>query len=260
MSMSGYTKLFHSILVSTIWLADDQTRIVWITMLAMADRHGVVEGSVPGLASFARVPVAACRRALTELASPDKDSRSQDHDGRRITAIDGGWQIVNHDKYRQRMGADERREYLRQKQAEYRRRIRQSPTVSDTSILLTHTEAEADTEAVRTAFDHFWAAYPRKVGKDAALRVWTRLGPGNDLLTAILGALEWQRAGWTEPQFIPHPRTWLHQGRWKDEQSAPVKVQVQEAWRCPHVTRCPHRQACEIARMSPAKHPVREAS
>ena len=43
--MPGYTKLFNSILASTIWRADDKTRIVWITLLAMADKHGIVEAS-----------------------------------------------------------------------------------------------------------------------------------------------------------------------------------------------------------------------
>ena len=105
MAMAGYTKLFNSILASTIWRADDKTRIVWITLLAMADKHGVAEGSVPGLADFARVSVPACRRALEALAAPDPDSRSQEHDGRRIQAVDGGWQLLNYDKYRTRLNA-----------------------------------------------------------------------------------------------------------------------------------------------------------
>ena len=75
---------------------------------------------------------------------------------------------------------------------------------------------------VRTdQFARFWAAYPKKVGKDAALREFHTLRPDNDLTDAMIAAIErhkalpqWQRDG---GQFIPHPRTWLHQGRWKDE-------------------------------------------
>ena len=48
--MSGYTKLFNSILASTVWSEPNETRIVWITLLAMADKNGIIEGSVPGLA------------------------------------------------------------------------------------------------------------------------------------------------------------------------------------------------------------------
>lgn len=96
-----FTKLFSSITESTIWQEDDKTRLVWITMLAMADRQGRVWASIPGLAHRARVPLHACRTALRKLAAPDKDSRTPDHQGRRIEAIDGGWILLNHAKYRE---------------------------------------------------------------------------------------------------------------------------------------------------------------
>jgi hypothetical protein len=128
MSMTGYTKLFNSILASTIWRADDKTRIVWITLLAMADKRGVVESSVPGLADFARVSIDDCRRSLKKLMTPDEDSRSKAADGRRILEVEGGWQLVNHGKYREKMNQDDRREYLRVKQAEYRRHPRKLST------------------------------------------------------------------------------------------------------------------------------------
>lgn len=70
-------------------------------------------------------------------------------------------------------------------------------------------------------FDRFWAVYPRKVGKDAALREWQHLAPDNDLSNQIIAAVsrqqqspQWRKDG---GEFIPHPRTWLHQKRWTDE-------------------------------------------
>jgi len=151
MSMAGYTKLFNSILASTIWRAPDKTRIVWITLLAMADKDGVAEGSVPGLADFARVSLEDCEAALSELMGPDKYSRSSEHDGRRIEAIDGvGWQLLNHGKYRAKMSEDERREYNRIKQGECRDRKKKSAGVIDSqsqSAVSAHTEAEAEAEA-----------------------------------------------------------------------------------------------------------------
>jgi len=149
--MAGYTKLFNSILASTIWRADDKTRIVWITLLAMADKNGIAEGSVPGLADFARVSIPDTRKALQALSSPDEDSRSQEYDGRRIEAVDGGWRLLNHTKYRERLNTDERREYLKTKQREYRARRKQASTtvnnVSDKSTPYTQAEAEAEAEA-----------------------------------------------------------------------------------------------------------------
>lgn len=122
--MSGYTKLFGSILASTIWRQDDKTRIVWITMLAMSDRNGIVEASMPGLADFARVSLADCERAIGILSSPDKHSRSEDAEGRRVESVDGGWKLINHRKYRDKLSVDERRQYKTLKQREYRAKKR----------------------------------------------------------------------------------------------------------------------------------------
>src|SRR3990167_6601368 len=153
MSMAGYTKLFNSILASTIWRAQDKTRLVWITMLAMADKDGVVEGSIPGLADFARVGIQDCEAALAELSGPDKYSRSGEHEGRRIEEIPGvGWHLLNHGKYREKMSEDERREYNRTKQAEFRERKKMSTGVNDSqlqSAMSAHTEADTDTEALK---------------------------------------------------------------------------------------------------------------
>lgn len=82
--------------------------------------------------------------------------------------------------------------------------------------------------ALRARFERFWQAYPRKVGKDAAWAVWQRKRPGDDLTTQMIAAIEascrstqWQR---DEGQFIPHPRTWLSQGRWQDDERPALPV------------------------------------
>jgi len=120
--MSGYTKLFSSIVGSTVWREANHVRIVWVTMLALADRRGIVEASVPGLAGFSRVSRRQCDEALERLQAPDPDSRSPADEGRRIRPVPGGWQLINFSSYREKMGADERREYKRLKQQERRRR------------------------------------------------------------------------------------------------------------------------------------------
>lgn len=95
-----YVKLFSSLLDSTVWDTSPETRIVWIAMLAMADRDGNVSASVPGLAKRAGVERGACERALALFMAPDPDSRTKDFEGRRIREIDGGWLILNYEKYR----------------------------------------------------------------------------------------------------------------------------------------------------------------
>lgn len=76
-------------------------------------------------------------------------------------------------------------------------------------------------EKYSQAFLDFWAHYPRKVGKDAAWKAWKRVKktiPKPEELAAILerqkNSDDWRREG---GKFIPHPATWLNQGRWKDE-------------------------------------------
>lgn len=109
-----YTKLFSSITESTVWREDDHTRLVWITMLAMADKRGRIWASVPGLADRARVPVESCRHALGRLTAPDPDSRTKEHEGRRVEPIDGGWRLLNHGKYREARDEEAERERKRE--------------------------------------------------------------------------------------------------------------------------------------------------
>lgn len=70
-------------------------------------------------------------------------------------------------------------------------------------------------------FEQFWAVYPKKVGKKAALEVWKKIKPDSDLVSEMLEAIKTQK-GWPQwkkdnGQYIPNPSTWLTQGRWEDE-------------------------------------------
>lgn len=118
----AYVKLFESILASTIWAEPTDTRIVWVTMLAMADRDGNVQASVPGLAHFARVSEGACKEALASFMRPDKNSRTKTNEGRRIVEVDGGWLVLNYEEYRDRLDYEERKEKDRLRQQRKRER------------------------------------------------------------------------------------------------------------------------------------------
>lgn len=98
--MSGWTKLQSSIVHSTIWREPHHVRIVWITMLALCDSKGKIEGSIPGLADISRCTMEECLDALNKLLSPDEWSRDPDNGGRRIEEIPGGWIVLNYGKYR----------------------------------------------------------------------------------------------------------------------------------------------------------------
>jgi len=143
----GFTKLFNTIVTSTIWQEDDKTRIVWITMLAIADAFGNVFAAIPGLASVANVSIEAASKAIENLKAPDSYSRTKDFEGRRIEEIDGGWHILNYDKYRRMMNEEERKEYKAKWIAEKRKRVDKSRQPSTPrrpkSTLSTQADAEA---------------------------------------------------------------------------------------------------------------------
>ena len=130
----AYVKLFGSILASTIWREPPTTRVLWITMLAMADRDGFVEASVPGLADMARLSDDECRRSLAVLSSPDPDSRTKEHEGRRVQETPGGWLILNYETYRDRQTAEEVRERNRLRQERKRDRDRNALSRSSRSV------------------------------------------------------------------------------------------------------------------------------
>lgn len=123
----GFCLLWQKILQSSLWVKESkETRLVWITLLAMKDKDGRVISSMVGLADRAKVSVNECREALEVLMSPDPDDTSKVEGGIRIREIQGGWEIVNHDLYR--FSTEAKREFWRQAKAQERMRKGQMTT------------------------------------------------------------------------------------------------------------------------------------
>jgi len=76
---------------------------------------------------------------------------------------------------------------------------------------------QPDPEPVPT-WDDFWTIYPRHVARKDAQKAWSRLAPAEQT-AAIIGAAVWRpiwlRRG--QPEYIPHPATFLNGARWEDE-------------------------------------------
>lgn len=68
-------------------------------------------------------------------------------------------------------------------------------------------------------FEAFWAAYPRKVSKDAARRAFGKASRRTDA-ALIVAAVRAYPFDLSRPQYIPHPATWLNGGRWEDDPAA----------------------------------------
>ncbi|NGY03448.1 hypothetical protein [Solimonas terrae] len=227
-----FTKLFSSITESTVWCEPYPTRILWVSMLAMADRKGEVFASVPGLARRAGITLEECEIALKTFGQPDRYSRTPDHEGRRIENIDGGWRLLNYLKYREMRDEEAKREA----DAERQRRLREAQrdaalgeshavtppdechgegvTKRDSHGLsreVAQAEAEADNsntpltprrrgdvpagkaDTRPDGFAEFWLAYPRKASKPHAQAAWRKLRLDTQALPAILAGLERDR-------------------------------------------------------------------
>lgn len=225
--MNGWFKFHRAMLEHPVWdLSPGQTK-VWLSCLAQANHKpvewwdgqkrveipaGSLITSQPHLAKRARVGRIVVRHALSNLEV--LGSIRAKVQAKRWTLIE----IVNWPTYQ---GADDG-----VSQEVSLRRAKREPSASHNGR---SKEGEKKTHSsANDSFHRFWTTYPRKVGKKAALAEWERLNPNPALVTNILSAIEtqkrlpeWQRE---DGRFIPHPRTWLHQGRWEDEPLDPPSV------------------------------------
>lgn len=234
--MGGYVKVFGSILDSTIWLEDSDTRCVWLTMLAMKDRDQIVHASLPGIARRANVSLQAAERAIAVLSSPDEHSRTKVEDGRRIVVADGGWRVVNGAMYRDLLSVEDAREKARIRQATKRARDRDGGVTGSNGHDLSRqsrdpdpsssTDPTADPEGYRfpsgtspldaaRGFAAAWLTYPhhgQRSRKTLAERAWKarKLDAITENVLAWIehgkASEDWRRKG---GQYVPGMQVWL---------------------------------------------------
>jgi hypothetical protein len=166
----AYSKLHSSIVHSSLWTEPDHIRILFITLLAIADSEGYVFGSRNGLIRLANLDPDDCAQTdpFQALLDPDKDSsdllRNPENEGRRIEAVPGGFRILNFLHYRGLRHDGDRRDTNREAQRRHRERVSQGQPASakvsqgqPQSAKVSHSqpiseaEAEADTERVNTS-------------------------------------------------------------------------------------------------------------
>jgi hypothetical protein len=256
-----FAKLFASITESSLWSEPKEVRLLFVSMLARADQAGFVEAAIPGLARLANLTIEETESALQCLMSPDKYSKNTDFEGRRIAPVDGGYLLLNYESYRSKRDEEQRREYMRQYMAEYRRSGKQPVStgkqsksdVSRGKPQLAQAEAEAEAEAEANTkntlacsqsqsaaptrarrssvpvddptFGEFWAIYPRREAKGNAIKAWAKAISEGVARETILKAVATfrQRCAGQDPKFIAHPASWLNARRWEDEPVEPIR-------------------------------------
>jgi hypothetical protein len=70
-------------------------------------------------------------------------------------------------------------------------------------------------------FDQFWEAYPKKNGRQDALKAWTKTAKDRPALQELLGIIELLKTkeAWTKDggKYVKEPAAWLNGHRWEDE-------------------------------------------
>lgn len=218
-----------------------EVRYTFIMLLAIADPTGRVVGTDVAIARRLNMPLDSFVNSVKHLGEPDPDSNSKEEEGRRVIPSDSerGYQLVNYIKYRNLKDEEEKREYMR----EYMRKRREDEALRKTckTVLndvknVTQAEAEADPEGDNktstpqtppakprrpmddtSEFLSFWNVYPRKVGKPNAARAFAK-ALKNATIDDIMRGLAAHLPAWAEsdPQFTPHPATWLNRQGWND--------------------------------------------
>lgn len=212
----SYGKIHRRFFDSSVNDVDPMSRLVFIGMIVLSDRHGTLDITIEALARKLNLDLDLVRHAVVVLGSPDLTSRTPDHEGRRIIPIDGrawGWIVVNKEQYRKSDDADDERvradatERKRDQRARDRSKesnssftntVKETHTLRDRHASVTHGHSPSQevTGKCDAIFSKCWALVPRKEGRkmarkhfDAEVRVVTRDVPIADVL-AVLGKLE----------------------------------------------------------------------
>lgn len=201
---SGWIKLHRKIL-KWEWYDDINTKVLFFHLLLTVNHedrkwHGILikRGqrltSIKKLASETRLSLRQTRTALTKLISTNELTNESTSQYRIIT-------INNYCQYQKATN-----ELTNERQTSDKRAT-----------------TNKNDKNIRIDIDHFsdfWSLYPRKIGKKKALQIYTTLIRKNkELPVIILDGLKRQlkELSSRESQYIPHPSTWLNQGRWEDE-------------------------------------------
>jgi hypothetical protein len=167
----SFVKLDCGILDSTLWV-DREAREVFVTALLMAEPrelkdkepvikvdsnetegfeipegwYGFVPAAGPGIVRRSGLDRDTGMVALRRLCSPDSESRTPDFDGRRMARVDGGYIIINYDKYRTKdhTSAERSKRYRENLRKKSVTTVTRDERVTDRSV--TQAEAEAEVE------------------------------------------------------------------------------------------------------------------
>lgn len=148
----GFAKIYGDRLEgSSLMECRVATRWCFLFMGSTANARGFFRcANAAALARRANVTFEEAELAIQELEAPDPDSSTPDNEGRRIVRVQGGWEIVTHQFYRnlrssKQLGDAERQQNKREREREASQHVTQRHAPSQKVAL--ELEAEGELEA-----------------------------------------------------------------------------------------------------------------
>ncbi len=217
-----FVKLDCGIIHSSLWAEDSDTKICWITLLLLADATGFVRAAASAIAREAGIPAEVARRALDLFQGPDDESRTPDNQGKRVEKVDGGYRVLNYEKYRERDYTNaERQKRWRKSQKSNVTGVTQPLPVTPRNTCRSRVQKQSKKESAsksRGDCEEIYEAYPRKVAKPEALRaIQKAINRGTSASTLLACTKLFAVTTDLDVRFIPHPATWFNQERFNDD-------------------------------------------
>lgn len=227
--MDGYIKLPRSLL-EWEWFDDPNALKVYIKLLFMAEfrdcrykgcelKRGQLLTTIPKISGLCGLSTQQTRTALERLKSTDKITVKTTNKFSIITLIEYDCDF----EYNSQNNSLSTGKQLTTQQTNNEPTILQEEIkeIRNQENALTRADEPREPSALEKRFLDFWAAYPKKIAKGAALKVWKRIKPDKELTEKMSAAIQTQKTSeqWTREggRYIPNPATWLNGGRWEDE-------------------------------------------
>jgi hypothetical protein len=117
-----FVKLFNQILDSSI--ADDRRlRHFFTDILLCSDAQGYVMMTEAAISRRIGTTIEEVTWGLAELMKPDPRSKTPDHEGRRIEAVEGsgyGWRVINFESYKSLRSNEDMRDKTKERVRKFR--------------------------------------------------------------------------------------------------------------------------------------------
>lgn len=238
-----FGKIFDSLFTGSMRGAGADVIAVWAYVISHTQEDSHLEMNAEDIAPRIGMTVEDALKAIEFLCAPDSNSRSKSEGGARLVR-EGQflYRVVNHGEYRNIRDKDDRREYMKIYMRGYRK-----PEVCNTKVhtkvhtnddtkchtqsgicisdVVVKDDGDVGEEGVhqserQTAIEkalEIYDAYPRKVGKPAAVRAIIRAMKSHPCgkILAVTRIYAEARRG-EDAAFTPHPATWFNQERFND--------------------------------------------